>query len=49
VADLAGATWGQLDPVPPSYLITVHYGGDWTTGQATTSRQIRLESERVGL
>jgi hypothetical protein len=39
----------NLDPVAPSYLITVHYDGDWTLGQATTSRRIRLESERAGL
>ena len=39
----------NLDPVPPSYLITVHYGGDETTGSASTRRRIRLESERAGL
>ena len=39
----------NLDPVPPSYLITVHYSGDKTYQQATANRRIRLESERAGL
>jgi YVTN family beta-propeller protein len=39
----------NLDPVPPLYLITVHYSGDHTHGQATARRRIRLESERAGL
>ena len=39
----------DLDPVPPSYLITVRYGGDNTLGAGTAERHIRLESERVGL
>jgi hypothetical protein len=39
----------NLDPIPPSYLITVHYGGDRTNQQANASRRIRLESERAGL
>ena len=38
----------DLDPVPPSYLIKVHYTGDQTIRQANTSRRIRLESERAG-
>ena len=38
----------DLDPVPPSYLIKVHYSGDQTIRQANTSRRIRLESERAG-
>jgi hypothetical protein len=39
----------NLDPLPPSYLITVHYSGDRRTHRATASRRIRLESERAGL
>jgi hypothetical protein len=39
----------NLDPLPPSYQITAHYGGDATTEQAITKRRIRLESERAGL
>jgi hypothetical protein len=39
----------NLDPVPPTYVITVHYKGDTTTRQATTTRRIRIESERSGL
>ncbi|MBV9422122.1 MAG: hypothetical protein JOZ98_04380 [Solirubrobacterales bacterium] len=39
----------NLDPVPPSYLITARYEGDNTTQQAMTKRAIRLESERAGL
>lgn len=39
----------NLDPVPPLYLITVHYSGDHTHGQASARRRIRLESERAGL
>ncbi len=38
----------NLDPTPPSYLITVRYGGNSTTQSATTTRRIRLESERAG-
>ena len=39
----------NLDPTPPNYLITVHYSGDRTIKQASTSRRVRLESERAGL
>jgi CSLREA domain-containing protein len=39
----------NLDPLPPSYLITIHYDGDRTIQPAKTTRHIRLESERVGL
>jgi hypothetical protein len=39
----------NLDPVPPIYVITVHYKGDTTTHQATTTRRIRIESEPSGL
>jgi len=39
----------NLDPVPPTYVITVHYEGDNTTHQATTTGRIRAESERAGL
>jgi hypothetical protein len=37
-----------IDPNPPlpSYLITAHYSGDQDDEPATTSRHIRLESER---
>jgi hypothetical protein len=39
----------NLDPVPPSYRITVYYSGDHNLQPATTTRRIRLESERAGL
>ena len=39
----------NLDPNPPSYLITVRYGGDDTTAGASANRRIQLESERAGL
>ncbi len=39
----------NLDHLPPSYLITVRYGGDRTLQPARASRRIRLESERAGL
>ncbi len=39
----------NLDPVPPSYLISVHYAGDRLTEAASTERRVRLESERAGL
>lgn len=39
----------NLDPIPPLYLITVQYGGDSTTQKATTTRHIRLESDRADL
>lgn len=39
----------NLDPLPPSYLITVHYSGDHNIGPATAKQRIRLESERAGL
>jgi len=39
----------NLDPLPPSYLITIHYNGDPTLQPARTSRRIRLESEPAGL
>ncbi|MBV8989280.1 MAG: hypothetical protein JO372_12050 [Solirubrobacterales bacterium] len=39
----------NLDPVPPSYLITVKYGGAGAVGQATIQRRVRLESEPAGL
>lgn len=39
----------NLDPVPPLYLITVHYNGNATIQSASTSRRIRVESERTGL
>jgi len=39
----------NLDPLAPDYLITIHYSGDPTHGQSTTSRHVRLESERSGL
>ncbi len=39
----------NLDPVPPSYLITVRYNGQDDLLPATTSRRIRLESERADL
>ena len=38
----------NLDPSPPSYLITVHYKGNNTTQQAITTRRIRIECERAG-
>ena len=39
----------NLDPLPPSYLINVHYSGDHNLQPATTTRRIRLETERAGL
>ena len=39
----------NLDPLPPSYLLTIHYSGDPTLRPASTSRRIRLESEPAGL
>jgi 6-phosphogluconolactonase (cycloisomerase 2 family) len=39
----------NLDPLPPSYLITIRYSGDQNLHQASASRRIRLESERAGL
>ena len=39
----------NLDPNPPSYLITIRYGGDDTTAGASANRRIQLESERAGL
>ncbi len=39
----------NLDPVPPSYLITIRYSGDQNLQPARASRRIRLESERAGL
>ncbi|MBV9685310.1 MAG: hypothetical protein JO046_26185 [Solirubrobacterales bacterium] len=39
----------NLDPVPPGYKITFQYTGDNKTEPATTSRRIRLESERANL
>jgi hypothetical protein len=39
----------NLDPVPPLYLITVHYSGDHTHARASATHRIRLESERAGL
>jgi Bacterial Ig-like domain (group 3)/Glycine rich protein len=39
----------NLDPVLPSYLITIRYSGDHNLQQASTSRRIRLEAERAGL
>jgi hypothetical protein len=39
----------NLDPLPPSYLITVHYSGDPNTAPTTVKRRIRLESERAEL
>jgi PKD repeat protein len=39
----------NLDPLPPRYLITIRYSGDQNLQQASTSRRIRLESERAGL
>ncbi len=39
----------NLDPVPPTYVITVHYDGDNSTQPATATRRIRIESERAGL
>jgi virginiamycin B lyase len=39
----------NLDPIPPSYLITVRYRGDNNFDQAGSSRRVRLESERAGL
>ena len=38
----------NLDPIPPSYLINVHYSGDHNFDQAGSSRRVRLESERAG-
>jgi hypothetical protein len=39
----------NLDPIPPAYLITVHYGGDHGTRSATGTRRVRIESESAGL
>jgi hypothetical protein len=39
----------NLDAIPPTYVITVHYEGDNTTQQATTTGRIRAESERASL
>jgi YVTN family beta-propeller protein len=39
----------NLDPIPPLYLITIHYSGDHTHTHATATHRIRLESERAGL
>jgi CSLREA domain-containing protein len=39
----------NLDPLPPRYLITIRYSGDHALQPASTSRRIRLESERAGL
>ena len=39
----------NLDPIPPNYLITVHYSGDRNHSQASAKRRIQLESERAGL
>jgi hypothetical protein len=39
----------NLDPRPPSYVITVRYSGDHNLQPATSKRRIRLESERAGL
>jgi hypothetical protein len=39
----------NLDPRPPSYLITVYYNGDHNQQAGITSRRIRLESERAAL
>jgi hypothetical protein len=36
------------DPLPPTYLITIHYSGDHNLQPATTTRRIRLEVERAG-
>ncbi len=38
----------NLDPLPPMYLITAHYGGDRSTAQASRTRRVRIESERAG-
>ncbi len=38
----------NLDPIPPSYLITVRFSGDDNFDQAGSSRRVRLESERAG-
>jgi hypothetical protein len=39
----------NLDPLAPEYVITIHYSGDATHSQNTTSRHVRLESERADL
>jgi hypothetical protein len=39
----------NLDPLPPSYLIVVHYGGANSGGPVSAERRIRVESEPVGL
>lgn len=39
----------NLDPVPPSYLIVVHYGGGNSGGAVSAERRIRIESEPAGL
>jgi hypothetical protein len=38
----------NLDPVPPSYLIVVEYGGANSWGPVTAERRIRVESEPAG-
>ncbi len=37
----------NLDPLPPIYLIAIHYSGDRDLQPATITRRIRLESERA--
>lgn len=39
----------NLDPLPPRYLITIHYSGDLNLQPVSTSRRLRLESEPAGL
>jgi hypothetical protein len=39
----------NLDPVPPSYLIVVHFGGANSEGPVSAERRICIESEPAGL
>jgi hypothetical protein len=39
----------NLDPLPPSYLIVVHYGGANSGGSVSAERRIRVESEPAAL
>ena len=39
----------NLDPLPPRYLIIVHYPGDSSTEPASDQRRIRIESEPPSL